>query len=365
MAAVTLISKLAVEKDWKFLVSNYDVSEGTSIFRYMPLDTNDRGRNWKMATNSKTKKDIAPIIAPGTTLPESEKGTTEWMRGELPKIGKKFSMDDDELMEFQEAINHAANESQAVELIMETMDNFIDKAIKSVQTRLDWMGYQSMSRGIIRLTAENNSGIVADEDVDYQMDQRGRYGTAWTNKADAKPITCDFRKAVREGRTVGRRYRYAWMSANTFALFASTDEVIKLSASFATNFLGAAYTPDINAVNTALRGRADLYGLQINVVDEDIDGKNPFIDGVVLFTETEELGETHWTTPPDMKAESAGVWRTMNSFICLKKWASEDPLVDYTAGVAYAFPAFAASQRAMLLDVLNEQWHEGGDLTEF
>lgn len=52
MAAVTLISKLAVEKDWKFLVSNYDVSEGTSIFRYMPLDTNDRGRNWK-SFNSK------------------------------------------------------------------------------------------------------------------------------------------------------------------------------------------------------------------------------------------------------------------------------------------------------------------------
>lgn len=364
MALNTLISDLVSEKDWEYQVSDYDVVGTTSIFSYMPLDPNDKGKFFKIATNSKPKNNNAPVIAPGTTLPEGEKDTTEWMVGTLPKIGKKFSMDDDELMEYQEALRRATSESAAVELIMSTMDRFIQKSIESVQTRVNWMGYQGMSRGLIRLTAANNGGIIANEDVDYQMDRRGRYGVAWTNKTEANPITKDFKKAVKEGRLAGRRYKFAWMSANTFALFASIDEVIKLSASFATNFLGAAYTPDLNAVNTALKGRAELYGLQIKVVDELIDDENPFIDGVVLFTESETLGTTHWTTPPDMKAENAAANRVMNSFICIKKWAAEDPLVDYTAGVAYAFPAFAASQRSMLLDVLNEHWNEGGKLDE-
>ena len=357
----SLLSPVINEKDFEFAVQSFNVTEGVNIYNYFPT-REVNGLMWKSASNAEEQKRAARIIARNASLPLGENPTIETLRGDIPKIGVKYFMLDDELTEFQTALRKATD-TAAAQLVRETFDNHATRVINMINNRVTWMALQGMSRGKIELTKDNNGSVVAEGDVDYQMQKRGRFGEAWTNAATAHPISIDFVKAIQDGETKGRRYRFAWMSLNTFAQFAATEEVIKLSASFATNLLGAAYIPSLEQVNTALRGRADLKGLQINIIDELIDvdgeGKNPFIDGVVLFTESETLGTSFWCEPADMMANSAAAMRSLNSFICIKEWAQEDPLMEITAGVANIIPAFTASQRALLLDTKNETWNEG------
>ena len=360
----SLLSNTVTEKDFNYLISSYDVTDGVDVFKYFPLKK-QIGSQWKSATNTKDDKKAAPVIARNASIPLGEEPTTDVIRGDIPKIAVKYEMKDDEITEFQAALALAGSDAAAKRLVNETLDDHASRVIKLVNNRVVWMALQSMSRGKVELTRANNANgnIVSESDMDYGMQKHGRYGAAWTSKASATPITGDFVNAVKDGRGKGRQYKRVWMSADTFATMAATDEVIKLSASFATNLLGAAYIPSVEQVNTALRGRADLYGLQINIIDEllNVDGetKNPFIPNVVLFTEGEELGQSHWFTPADMAVNDGTTMKALNNFICVKKWATADPLMELTAGIANIIPAFEASQRAMLVDVINESWNEG------
>ncbi|MBQ3690143.1 MAG: major capsid protein [Bacteroidales bacterium] len=357
-----MMANVVNEKDFNYLISDYNVTEGVNVFSWFPLKQNT-SLLWKSATNSKQGNQAAPVISRNASLPLGENPTVETLRGDIPKIGVKYFMLDDELSEFQTALRQA-DDATAQQLVRETLDNHSRRVIDMVNNRVKWMALQSMSRGKVEFTRENNGSVVAENDLDYLMQKNGRLDTyAWTDKANATPITGTIAKGIKQGKALGRKYKYVWMSDNTFSMLAATEEAIKLSASFATNFLGAAYIPGVDAVNNALRQRTDLNNIQIKIVDDliNINGEdiNPFIDGVVLFTETENLGTSFWMTPADMGVTGSPAMKALNSFICVKQWAEEDPLVEITAGVANIIPAFEASQRAMLVDVLNENWNEG------
>lgn len=358
----SILSQAVNEKDFSFLIESYDVTEGVDIFRLFPLKQ-QIGSTWKSGYNADDPKTAANVIARNASLPIGENPTVSILRGDIPKIGVKHFMLDDEITEFQTALAMAGSDAAAQQLVRQTLDDHATRVIKAVNNRVVWMALQSMSRGKVEFNRANNGSVVAEQNMDYQMQIHGRWGTAWTTKATATPITAEFLNAVKDGKAKGRSYKFAWMSADTFATFAATEEVIKMSASFATNFLGAAYIPSLEQVNTALRGRADLNGIQIRIIDEimNVDGenKNPFINNVVLFTETENLGQSFWFTPADMQVQNSVAMKALNSFICVKQWAEEDPLVEITAGVANIIPAFEASQRALLVDVVNENWNEG------
>ena len=350
------------EKDFEFLVSSYDPTEGVKVFDYFPTKKIN-SLQWKSGTNGREDNQAAPVIARNTSLPFGEMPTTTIIRGDLPKIGVKYDMKDDELTEFQNAMALAGSDAAAAQIARETLDSHIDKVIKWVNNRVTWIALQSMSRGKVVFTQANNGTIVSDQDMDYNVRKHGRWGAAWTSPSTAKPITTDLVNAVKDGRSQGLKYQRVWMSAKTFADFAATEEVIKMSASLATNLLGAAYLPDVDTVNGVLKKRTDLNGLQINIIDElmNVDGenKNPFIDNVILFTEGDTLGQSFWCTPADMGVKSSTSLKSLNNYICVKQWATEDPLVEYTGGIANILPAFEASQKALLVDTINDSWNEG------
>lgn len=350
------------EKDFNFLVSSYDVIDGVDVFKYFPLKQQN-GLQWKSGTNAKDENNAAGVIARNASLPTGETPTTTILRGDIPKIGVKLDMKDDEITEYQTALAMAGSDAAAQQIARETLDDHISKVIKMVNNRVTWIALQSMSRGKVQFTKANNGSIVSDQDMDYNVQKHGRWGAAWTSAASAQPITVDIANAIKDGKSKGRKYTRIWMSANTFSTFAATDEVIKMSASFATNFLGAAFIPSVDQVNNVLRGRTDLNGLQINIIDElmNVDGenKNPFIDNVIMFSESDTLGQSFWTTPADMAVASSTSMKSLNRFICVKQWAEEDPLVEYTGGIANILPAFEASQKALLVDTINDSWNEG------
>lgn len=238
-----------------------------------------------------------------------------------------------------------------------------------VAARLEWIALQSISLGKVTLTNDNNNSVITEYDVDYQIDATQKVGfqtgsAAW-NTTSAKPFSKDFKAIVAKAKKKGISLKYAFMNLDTFALMVQTEEVTKLSASFAANALNIAQTPSLEQVNAAMKGLAYLRGLQVVVIDQDItiekdDGSritgNPFADNVVMFSESKVLGSTYWKKPADMNLKGSVAIKAMNGHTCVKKYSTEEPIEEVTVGIANAFPAWLSSGRSFLLDTSNSTW---------
>lgn len=238
-----------------------------------------------------------------------------------------------------------------------------------VAARLEWIALQSISLGKVTLTNDNNNSVITEYDVDYQIDATQKVGfqtgsAAW-NTTGAKPFSKDFKAIVAKAKKKGISLKYAFMNLDTFALMVQTEEVTKLSASFAANALNIAQTPSLEQVNAAMKGLAYLRGLQVVVIDQDItiekdDGSritgNPFADNVVMFSESKVLGSTYWKKPADMNLKGSVAIKAMNGHTCVKKYSTEEPIEEVTVGIANAFPAWLSSGRSFLMDTSNSTW---------
>ena len=77
-----------------------------------------------------------------------------------------------------------------------------------VANRLEWIALQSISRGKIVLTNDNNNSVITEYDVDYQIDASQKFGydtksSSWVASTSAKPISVDFKKIVAAAKKKG------------------------------------------------------------------------------------------------------------------------------------------------------------------
>lgn len=326
--------------------------------------------SWKSIENEAVGRVAADVVARGTSLREKPRPIFTKIQGDMPKIATKTSMDEDAMYEYDELsryIEQDGTDRAAKNRLIELWRNDVKFCYDAVVNRVEWLALQSISRGKVTLTESNNDGVTTEFAADYQLPaerKRGYYGSyPWSTAASAKPITVDLAQAIQAGKAKGIKYKFAFMNAKTFADFAATEEVIKMSASFAQNALNIAYIPTLQSVNTALKSIGNLEGLQIVVIDQDIEANgttsNPFKDNVVLLSEKAVLGETLWKRAIDMDIATPTFYKAESGYVCLKKYAEEEPIIEYSAGIANAMPVWKTSTRSMLLDVKNSSWNEG------
>lgn len=307
------------------------------------------------------------LVARGATIDAKTREAINKIMADIPKLAIKREMDEDELNEYDIMLAMTSGNRNLRQLV-EVWANDTEYCWNGIANRLEWMALQTLSRGVVTITNNNNQSVVTEYDLDYQMpaDQKlGYISDAWSNASSAKPITRDFKVVVETAKSKGFNVRHAFMSLETFSTLAQTDEAIKMSASFAQNALNIAYTPGINELNAALRQQAYLYGLQIHVIDQSItielpNGErrtvNPFEEGKVTFTEGTVMGTTYYKTPSDMNVKSSVALKTMNGHTCIKKYSTEEPLTEVTVGIANALPVWTSSNRSIILDTKNSHF---------
>ncbi|MDR2139769.1 MAG: major capsid protein [Tannerella sp.] len=358
------------EKDMQAVVNTYDLKPYyyPTLF---PLKEH-YSLSWK-ALEAQTGLRIAgDIVARGATIGKKTREAIVRIQGDIPKIAIKRTKDENELNEYNTMLALTAQNPNLRALV----DAWAEDAKfcwDGVANRLEWIALRQISLGKVKIDNSNNSSVVSEFDADYQLgDRLTGYQTGssnWGNAATAKPVTCDFKKVIKLAKSNpggAISLKYAFMNLDTFSVFAETDEVVKLCASFASNALGISYTPSLEQVNTALRGLAYLNGLQIVVIDQDItvelpDGQretgNPFANSVVLFTESKLLGQTYWTRPADLNMSGTASIKAMNGHTLIKKYGSEDPVEEVTVGLANAFPAWLGSTRSYLMSTDSSTWN--------
>lgn len=353
------------EKDMQAVVKTYNFNPfyWPTLF---PLKQN-LTLSWKALERQAGVRVAADIVARGATLDPKTRAALNKLQGDIPKIAVKRVKEDEELDEY-DILKGLAGSDRNAQALIDAWAEDTQFCWDAVAARIEWIALQSISLGKVILTNDNNVGPLSEFNVDYDIDSHKKgfaANSASWDTAAAKPISVDFRAIVEAARAEQINLRHAFMNLATFAKFAENEEVKKISASFAQNILGVAFTPTVQNVNVALNSLAYLYGLQIHVIDQTItielkDGTqitgNPFANDVVLFSEDTVMGNTFYRIPADYRLQGSAAIKALNGPVCIKKFATDDPVSEVTQGIANAFPAWLSSGRSFLLDVTHSAW---------
>lgn len=323
---------------------------------------------WKMLEAQAGLKIAADLVSRGATIPKKMRDAISRIQGDIPKISISREKTEDELTEYDIMVAMAGNNPD-LKALVEFWAEDTKFCWEGVAARAEWIALRQISLGKVKFTNSNNAAIVTEYDVDYLIpaDQKMGVATSYQAGTSGKPLSKDIPAALKKGRSIGVNYKFMFMNVDTFAKFASQEEVVKKCATLIESITGATDTPDLQTVNAYLAKKKELYkGLQIVVIDQDItielaDGtrntSNPFEDDVILFSESKVLGNTYWKRPIDAKAMPGSVaYKVMHGHTLIKKYSTESPVQEVTEGISNLFPAWNLASRSLLMQVNATSW---------
>lgn len=330
-----------------------------------------RSLTWKTLSTKVGLHIAADLIARGTRLSAKTREALKRIEGDLPKIGIERKMTEEEMTEYQQNLALAQSEADLVNLV-ETWANDLSYCWEGVGARIEWMALYSISHGgKLTVTSENNAHVTSEYNADYGIPSAqkvGAYASWKTSPTTAKPFSKDIKDIIKAAKAQGINLKHAWINQDTFNYLVETTEAQKLCASYVQNSLNIQTIPGIAEINAMAAKMPYLNGITFHVIDQSITVEfqngtrstgNPFADNVCVFTEGATLGNTWWMEPVGMKVQGTAAIKVMREFCMLKKFGNEDPEEEVTQGIANAFPAWAGSERAYLLDTHNASWNEG------
>lgn len=355
------------EKDMQAVINTYDLKP----YYYPTLFpiTETPFLTWKMLEGQAGLKIAADLVARGATIGKKTREAISRISGDIPKIAVSRDKHEDELTEYDIMLAMASNNPD-LRAIVEFWAEDTQFCWDAVAARAEWIALKQISLGKVSFTNGNNSSVVTEYNVDYQIPSAQKIGVSvnWATTATAKPFSVDFKAAISAAKTgFGGTPKFAFMNLTTFEKLVATDEAIKYAASYLNNLTGVSQMPSIEDINAYLTRQAWAKGLQIVLIDQDItielpDGtrttSNPFEDDVVLFSESKTLGKTHWKRPIDMNMTNSVALKAMNAHTMIKKYSEESPIKEVTEGIANLFPAWNLANRSVLLQVNNTSWNK-------
>jgi hypothetical protein len=325
---------------------------------------------WKELEAQAGLRIAGDIVSRGSTVPRKTREAVSRIQGDIPKIVISREKLENELTEYEILVSMSAN-NPTLKALVEYWAEDTKFCWDGVAARLEWIALRQISLGKVTLSNTNNAAVVTEFDLDYQIPTTQKKGvyTSYLAGVAGKPFTTDFREALAIGKTIGARYKYAFMNLDTFAALSRQEEVSKACATFLQNIAGVATSPSVKVVNEYLKTQTHLFqGLQIIVVDQSItieqaDGSrhtvNPFEDNVILFSESNVLGNTYYKTPIDARKRPGDVAeKVVHGHTLVQKYSEVSPLKEVTEGIANAFPAWNLAGRSLLLQTDATSWNK-------
>jgi hypothetical protein len=161
---------------------------GRSLF---PLDNDSEIPGFKFeylrGVNSNTV--MAPVTARGVEAPIIARKPLTQVVGEIPPIQVKFQKDEEDIKKLGEAFETKAQSSMT--LLVKEFYNDIDRAVRAIFARHEWLACQSISVGTISLTLLNNNRQVIQE-IDWGVPVGHKITLAgsdvWTDLDDSNPL---------------------------------------------------------------------------------------------------------------------------------------------------------------------------------
>ncbi len=152
------------------------------------------------------------------------------------------------------------------------MGEDVDFCFNGVQSELEYIAWKLASRaGQLAFTTTTNATYANEFDLDYDVDPEAKVKTSsdWANAASAH-ILGDFRTEIKKAKARGLNPKFAFVNLDEFYKIASSEQIIKACASFASNALNISQTPDLTTVNSMLARQAWLNGIQLKLLTKPL-----------------------------------------------------------------------------------------------
>jgi hypothetical protein len=267
-----------------------------------------------------------------------------------------------EIKDYQTALAYAQDED-ATKLVQYWGED-IDFCFNGVQSELEYIAWALASNaGRLAFTTTTNATYANEFDLDYAVDEEFKRATAtdWSNSSSAD-IIGDLATLVKFAKDNNLNPKFAFVNLDELYKICTADQIIKASASYIQNAVGMAQTPDLTAVNAALKKQAWLNGLQLVVIDQTItrefaDGtqtsRNPFADSRLILSETDRLGTTQYDI---LQENNSCILRAERSHTIVKKYGTAEPQSEVTIGQADAVPVFDTAYRNLYVKTDAKAW---------
>lgn len=323
------------------------------------------GFAWKTLTNQLAKKNVAADLhTDNGTILRKHRPLFESARGDIPFISISRELKRSEIKEYQTALAFA-QDSDATKLVQYWGED-VDFCFNGVQSELEFIAWALASNaGRLAFTTTNNATYANEFDLDYDVDEERKVKTSvsFADSGNADVIG-DLAKIIKDAKAAGLNPKHAFVNLDEFYKIASCDQIIKACASFASNALGIAQTPDLTQVNSMLARQAWLNGLQLHIIDQDItreftDGStttgNPFADSRMIISEQERLGSTQYDILSENNSSNL-ILRAERSHTVIKKYGTVEPQAEITIGQADALPVFDTAYRNIYVRTDAQAW---------
>lgn len=323
------------------------------------------GFDWKTLTNQLSKRNVAADIhSDNGTIVRKRRPIFESAKGDIPYIAISREMSRSDIKKYQTELALAKDED-ATNLVQFWGED-IDFCATGVQAELEYIAWTLASNaGVCKFNTTTNATYANEFDLDYDVDEEQKQ-TALTDWSDSRnaDIIGDLVALRKIAKARGLNPRYGFINLDELYRIASAEQIIKACASFASNALGIAQTPNLTQINSMLGQQAWLGGLQLKVIDTDItrefeDGTstsgNPFADHRLILSESEKLGTTQYDILDDDDA-SHSIIRAVRSHTVIKKYGTIEPKSEVTIGEADAIPVLDTAYRNLYVRTDKTSW---------
>ena len=319
---------------------------------------------WKTLTNQIEKKNVAADIhTDNGTILRKRRPIFESAKGDIPYISISREMKRSEIKDYQTALAYSPN-ADAAELVR-FWGNDVDFCFNGVQSELEYIAWALASNaGKLAFTTTNNATFANEFNLDYDVYeeiQKKNTSTDWGNANNAD-IIGDIANAIKTAKGNGLNPKFGFINLNELYKICSAEQIIKACASYMSNAVGIAQTPDLQQVNTMLAKQAWLNGLQLIVIDQTItrefsDGTqttgNPFADNRMILAESKVLGSTQYDI---LQENDENIIRVERAHTVVKKYGTVEPKSEVTIGEGDVIPVFDTAYRNVYLKTDGSAW---------
>lgn len=284
----------------------------------------------------------ADVVALDSELPLKSRDTISIAQGDIPKLGMKLYLTEKQMKD----IDNMIAQGLPVGRIIEKIFNDVPRVIEGIYERLEDLFLSELSTGVA--LSANNNGTGVRIDVGYlAANQFSTIGATWASN----PTTCTplddlqaiFDKAISDSNTITD----IWMDDYALNAFYKSQQVREQYAFNSGVTVHAGANVPVLDQEKAAAVIATKWGVTLHrvarKVKTEINGvrtnHTPYQEGMVVLTCNEMLGSLVWTMCAEATRPVAQVaYQTADEYILVSKYATNDPLREFTASQAMVIP---------------------------
>lgn len=306
---------------------------------------------WASITAEYTRV-AADVVSLDSELPLKSRDRIETATGSIPKLGLKLYLTEKQMKDLDAMI--ATN--TPVTQVVQNMFADVPRVIEAIYERLEDIFLSELSTGIG--VSERTTGTGVRIDVGFLEANKFHASTIWTDVENSTPlddIQAIFDKAMDDQNTItdvfadDKALNALYRSKQVRGQYAFNQGI---STAAGSNVPVLDFEKAANVLMT--KWGVTLHRVARKIKTE-LDGKkknhNPWKEGVMTFTCSDQLGDIVWTNCAEASRPVAGViYETVDDFILTSRYSLNDPLREFTASQAMAVPILSNVDQIYTID---------------